>query len=94
MHLKMCPVLLGMQVQLIMTVIHTKTKQKWAFSKMMAVVKYHLTAYIDLGLFLENPNQKWEVLTTKFLTVRWLYFEADTMLFENFSPISYFIDLY
>lgn len=52
-------------MQLIMTVIHSKTKQKWAFSNMMAVVKYHLTTYIDLELFLENPNKKWEALTTK-----------------------------
>lgn len=52
-------------MQLIMTVIHRKTKQKWAFSNMMAVVKYHLTAYIDLELFLENPHQQWEAITTK-----------------------------
>jgi hypothetical protein len=35
-------------------VIKRKAKRKWAFFNMMSVVRYHLTAYIDLFKFLKN----------------------------------------
>lgn len=52
-------------IQLIMLVIQRKAEKKWAYSNMMSVIRYHLMTYIDLFKFLENPEAKWEDLTTK-----------------------------
>jgi hypothetical protein len=55
----------GLIIQLLMLVVQRKTKRKWAYSNMVSIVRFHLMTYIDLFKFLENPNQKWEHLTTK-----------------------------
>jgi len=52
-------------IQLIMLVIQRKAERKWAYSNMMSVIRYHLMTYIDLFKFLENPEAKWEDVTTK-----------------------------
>jgi|SRR3984885_1970361 hypothetical protein len=51
-------------IQLVMLVIQRIAKRKWAFSNMVAVIRYHLMTYIDLFKFLENPNATWTDLTT------------------------------
>ncbi len=51
-------------VQLIMLVIQRQAKRKWAYSNMIAVVRYHLMTYIDLFKFLKNPDAKWEDLSS------------------------------
>ena len=50
-------------IQLIMLVIQRQAKRKWAFSNMMAVIRYHLMTYIDLFKFLKKPDGKWRDLT-------------------------------
>lgn len=50
-------------IQLIMLVIQRKAKRKWAFSNMMAVIRYHLMTYIDLFKFLKKPDGDWRDLT-------------------------------
>jgi len=50
-------------IQLIMLVIQRKAKRKWAFSNMMAVIRYHLMTYIDLFKFLKTPDGDWRDLT-------------------------------
>lgn len=52
-------------IQLIMLVIQRKAQRKWAYSNMMSVIRYHLMTYMDLFKFLENPEAKWEEITTK-----------------------------
>ena len=51
-------------IQLIMLVIQRKAHRKWAFSNMMAVIRYHLTTYIDLFKFLKDPGGDWRNLTS------------------------------
>ena len=55
----------GLIIQLLMLVIQRKVKRKWAYSNMVSMIRFHLMTYINLFKFLENPNQKWEHLTTK-----------------------------
>ena len=55
----------GLIIQLLMLVIQRKTKRKWAYSNRVSMIRFHLMTYIDLFKFLENPDQKWEHLTTK-----------------------------
>ena len=52
-------------MQLIILVINHKLKKKWAFSNLVSIVRYHLTSYINLIKFLENPNKTWDQLKTK-----------------------------
>jgi hypothetical protein len=50
-------------IQLIMLVIQRQAKRKWAFSNMMAVIRYHLMTYIDLFKFMKKPDGDWRDLT-------------------------------
>ena len=52
-------------MQLILQVIKHKLTKNWAFSNLVSIVRYHLTSYINLIKFLENPNRSWEELRTK-----------------------------
>lgn len=52
-------------IQLIMLVIQRIIKRKWAYSNMVSIVRYHLMTYINLFMFLENPEADWSFLTTK-----------------------------
>lgn len=55
----------GLIIQLLMMVVQTKVKKKWAYSNMVSMVRLHLMSYINLFSFMENPTQKWDYLTTK-----------------------------
>ena len=55
----------GLIVQLLVMVVQTRVKKKWAYSNMVSMVRLHLMSYIDLFSFMENPTQKWDFLTTK-----------------------------
>jgi len=46
-------------IQLIMLVIQRKVKRNWAYSNMVSIVRFHLMTYMNLILFLENPEAKW-----------------------------------
>lgn len=52
-------------IQLILLVIQRTAQKRWAYSNMVSVIRYHLMTYMDLFKFLENPDAKWEKLTTK-----------------------------
>lgn len=52
-------------IQLIMLVLQRKIKRSWAYSNMVSIVRFHLMTYIDLFMFLENPESDWVVLSTK-----------------------------
>jgi len=52
-------------VQLILLVIQKKAERKWAYSNMVAVIRYHLISYLDIFKFLKNPEAQWSLLTTK-----------------------------
>jgi len=51
--------------QLLMLVVQRKAARQWAFSNMVGIIRYHLTSYIDLFSFLNNPEKSWQELTTK-----------------------------
>lgn len=55
----------GLIIQLLMMVVQTKVKRRWAYSNMVSMIRLHLMSYIDLFSFMENPTQKWDFLTTK-----------------------------
>jgi hypothetical protein len=52
-------------IHLIMKVIQRKIERKWAYSNMVSIVRFHLMTYINLFMFLENPESDWEILRTK-----------------------------
>ena len=52
-------------IHLIMKVIQRKIERKWAYSNMVSIVRFHLMTYINLFMFLENPESDWEILSTK-----------------------------
>lgn len=51
-------------IQLIMLVIN-KHADKWSFTNMVSIIRFHLMYYIDLMKFLKNPEGKWDNLKTK-----------------------------
>ena len=50
---------------LILKVIQSATRKKWAFSNLAALIKYHLMSYFRLFDFLRNPLAAFEILSTK-----------------------------
>jgi len=52
-------------VQLLMLVIQKSAERKWAFSNLIAIVRFHLMTYIDLFRFLKSPDADWVFLTNK-----------------------------
>ncbi len=52
-------------VQLLMLVIQKSAERHWAFSNLMAVIRFHLMTYIDLFKFLKSPDADWVFLTNK-----------------------------
>jgi hypothetical protein len=49
---------------LLLTVVHRKAcsaaKRKWAFSNMLAAIRSLIMSYVDIYVFLENPEKNWE----------------------------------
>lgn len=43
---------------LLMEVVRKQLKKSWAFSNMVAVVRFHLTSYVHLTNFLNNPEKE------------------------------------
>jgi len=46
----------SMLANLLITLIKSKVKRKWAFSNLVSVIRQQLMNYIDIYLFLENPE--------------------------------------
>lgn len=49
-----------MIANLLLTVVHTQLKRKWAFSNMVTMIRQMLMYYIDLYDFLNDPEGIWE----------------------------------
>jgi hypothetical protein len=51
-----------MLANLLLTLVKSKVKRKWAFSNMVSFVRRQLMNYIDVYSFLEDPEQSWVTL--------------------------------
>ena len=51
--------------QLLLKVVQSYIKRQWAFSNLVAVMRYHLMSYLHILKFLENPKGHWQDLTTR-----------------------------
>jgi hypothetical protein len=52
-------------VQLLMLVIQRQAERNWAYSNLIAIVRFHLMTYMDLFKFLKTPDAEWSLLTNK-----------------------------
>jgi len=48
-----------MLANLLLTLVRSKVKRKWAFSNMVSFIRKQLMSYINVYSFLENPDQSW-----------------------------------
>ena len=49
----------AMIANLLLTILRSKIKKKWAFSNMMSIVKHQLMSYINMYAFFEDPEKTW-----------------------------------
>ena len=49
----------AMIANLLLTLVRSKVKRKWAFSNMVSFIRKQLMNYINVYSFLENPEQSW-----------------------------------
>ena len=49
----------AMLANLLLTLVRSKVKRKWAFSNMVSFIRKQLMNYINVYRFLENPEQSW-----------------------------------
>ena len=49
----------AMIANLLLTMLRSKIKKKWAFSNMMSIVKHQLMSYINVYSFFEDPEKSW-----------------------------------
>lgn len=67
----------SMLANLLVTLIKSKIKRKWAFSNMMSIIRQQLMNYINIYRFLENPERAWlEIINER-------KFEYQTSLFPE-----------
>jgi len=50
---------MAMLANLLITLIRSKIKRKWAFSNIVSVIRQQLMSYINIYQFLENPENCW-----------------------------------
>jgi len=50
---------MAMLANLLITLIRSKIKRKWAFSNIVSVIRQQLMSYINIYKFLENPENCW-----------------------------------
>jgi len=50
---------MAMLANLLISLIKSRVKRKWAFSNMVSVIRQQLMSYINIYRFLENPEQSW-----------------------------------
>ncbi|MCW1734764.1 IS4 family transposase [Anaerorudis cellulosivorans] len=51
-----------MPANLLLMILKSRIKRKWAFSNMVSVIRQHLMSYIDVRSFFENPEKAWQEL--------------------------------
>ena len=49
----------AMIANLLLTILRSKIKKKWAFSNMMSIVKHQLMSYINVYSFFEDSEKSW-----------------------------------
>ena len=49
----------AMLANLLISLVRSRVKRKWAFSNMVSVIRQHLMSYINIYRFLENPEECW-----------------------------------
>ena len=49
----------AMLANLLLTLVRSKVKRKWAFSNMVSVIRQQLMSYINIYSFLEDPEKCW-----------------------------------
>lgn len=52
----------SMIANLLVSLIKSKIKRKWAFSNLVSLIRMHLMNYINIYNFLEDPEKSWRVL--------------------------------
>jgi len=52
----------AMLANLLITLVKSKLKRKWAFSNMVSIIRQQLMNYINIYAFLENPEKSWLIL--------------------------------
>ncbi len=52
----------AMLANLLITLVKSKLKRKWAFSNMVSIIRQQLMNYINIFAFLENPEKSWLIL--------------------------------
>jgi transposase len=52
----------AMTANLLVSIIRSKVKRKWAFSNMVSVVRQMLMSYINIFKFLEDPEGAWNAI--------------------------------
>ena len=55
----------SMIANLIVTLVKSKIKRKWAFSNMVSLIRMHLMNYINIYNFLESPEKSWQNLISE-----------------------------
>ena len=49
----------AMLANLLITLVKSRVKRKWAFSNMVSLIRQQLMNYIDIYSFLEDPEGSW-----------------------------------
>ena len=56
----------AMLANLLITLLKSRVKRKWAFSNLVSIIRQQLMSYINVYKFLENPEKSWlEVIKEK-----------------------------
>lgn len=55
----------SMIANLLVSIVKSRVKRKWAFSNLVSLIRMHLMNYINIYNFLENPEKSWQVLINK-----------------------------
>ncbi len=55
----------SMIANLLVSIIKSKIKRKWAFSNLVSLIRMHLMNYINIYKFLEEPEKSWRILITE-----------------------------
>ena len=48
-----------MLANLLITLVRSRLKRKWAFSNMVSIIRQQLMNYINIYAFLEDPEKSW-----------------------------------
>jgi len=76
---------MAMLANLLISLIRSKVKHKWAFSNMVSVIRRQLMNYINIYAFLEDPEECWKkiVMENQAKYKNSLFPEIGELTFEN-----------